>query len=151
MSNEIAYRDFRIVQKTAAQMARELRVTEEEAKHRCSVGGMPLPVVYVVRDEFDDNPMPLPGMWFEAPVMAKSAVDIHLYAEGFNRTFWPNYHDAYIAMRNCPQILRALQELHRQAVDICSDGLVDQEDFVYTARERLGRLFTDMEFNLKTT
>ena len=147
MNQEIEYRGYRIVQMSSDDMAPILQCCTAEAESRLSINGMSFHHVYVVRDEFDENPLPAAAVWFEAPITAKAAVDIHLFGEGFQRSFWPNYHDTYIAMRHCPQILRALQEVHRDAAELCEDGLIDQGDFAYTARERLARLFTDMEFN----
>lgn len=149
-NQELEYRDYRIVQVAAADMAKELRCSPEEAFNRLSINGMSFHHVYVVRDEFDENPLPTGAMWFEAPITAKSAIDIHLYEEGFQRTFWPNYHDTYIAMRNTPSILRALQEVHRDAVEECDNNIeIEPDSFAFRARERLGRCFTDIEGNLK--
>lgn len=147
MNQRIKHRDYFVVQVRPEEIADTLHCDEFEAASRTSVGGMALPVVYVVRDEFDSDPLPL-ALWFESPLTAKAAIDIHCYREGFQRTFWPSYHDVYIAMRNCPSILKAFQELHRQSVDLCSDGLLDESDFAYTVRERLGRCFSEIECNL---
>lgn len=148
MNQRIKHRDYFVVQVRPEEIADTLRCDEFEAAQRTSVGGMTLPVVYVVRDEFDDDPIKPRGLWFESPLTAKAAIDIHCYGEGFQKTFWPSYHDVYIAMRNCPSILKAFQELHRDAVEMCSDGLLDESDFAFTVRERLGRCFTEIEFNL---
>lgn len=146
--NEIQHRDYRVVQVTPDEIAGSLRCDEFEAANRTSVGGMKLPVVYIVRDEFDACPLQL-DLWFESPLTAKAAIDIHCYGEGFQRgSFWPNYHDVYIAMRNCPQLLQAFQRLHRAAVRECEDNIeITQDDFAFKVREQLGRLFTEMEFN----
>jgi hypothetical protein len=108
-TQEIAYRDYIILQVTPDKIAKQLGCDEFEAADRCAVGGMTLPFVYVVRDEFYVDPMILPGMWFESPLTARAAIDIHCYGEGFQRDFWPNYHDVYIAMRHCPAILKTLR------------------------------------------
>lgn len=146
MNQEIEYRGYRIVQMSHEDMAPILRCTPAEAAHRLSINGMSFCHVYVVLDEFDE--VCTHSTWFEAPLTAKAAIDIQMFGEGFQRTFWPSYHDVYIAMRNTPQILRAFQQLHRESVALCEDGLLPQDDFAYTVRERLARLFTDMEFNL---
>lgn len=149
MNQEIEHRGFRIVQMTAAEMGPMLRCSPEEAHHRLSIGGMKFHHVYVVLDEFDESPFDLP-MWFEAPLTAKAAIDIHVYGEGFQRAFWPNYHDVYIAMRNTPSILRALQEVHRDSVNECEENIeIEEGSFAFRARERLARCFTEVEFNLK--
>jgi len=147
MSPEITYRDYRIIQKRPEEIADILGCDEFEAPQRCVLNGMPLPVVYIVRDEFDSCPLLL-DLWFEAPLTAKSAIDIHCYGERFQRAFWPNYHDVYIAMRNCPALLVAFQELHREAVKRCEDEFIDQDDFAFRVRERLARCFQGVEFNL---
>lgn len=148
MSQSIDYRDYRIVQMSAKEMAPFLGCSAEEAPHRLSINGMLFHHVYVVRDEFDDNPLPGAAQWFEAPITAKAAIDIHCYEEGFQRTFWPNYHDTYLAMRNCPSILRALQEVHRKSVDECENNIeIASDSFAFVVRERLGRCFRDIEFN----
>lgn len=148
MNQRVKHRDYFVVQVRPEEIADTLRCDEFEAASRTVVGGMALPVVYVVRDEFDSDPLPLPGFWFESPLTAKAAIDIHCYGDGFQKGFWPNYHDVYIAMRNCPSILKAFQELHRQARTLCEDGLLDESDFAYVVRERLGRCFTEIEHNL---
>lgn len=148
MNQEIEYRDYRIVQMSATDMAPLLGCRVEEAVERLSINGMRFHHVYVVLDEFDESPMPLPGMWFEAPLTAKAAIDIHLYGEGFQKTFWPNYHDVYIAMRNVPAILRTLQKLHREAVKECEDNIeISEDDFAFHARAELAACFTQIEFN----
>lgn len=149
MNQEIEHRGFRVVQMSAKEMAPILGCTAEEASHRLSINGMSFHHVYVVRDEFDENPLPAAAQWFEAPITAKAAIDIHCYSEGFQRDFWPNYHDVYIAMRNAPSILRALQEVHRTAVDECENNIeIEDGSFAFVARERLARCFTEIEFQL---
>lgn len=149
MNREIEYRGFRIIQVAAADMAPLLLCDPAEAYLRLGINGMLFPHVYVVRDEFDESPLPVTAMWFEAPITAKAAIDIHVYEEGFQRTFWPNYHDTYLAMRHCPSILRALQELHRDAVDECENNIeITDDSFAFKARERLARCFTEIEFGL---
>lgn len=148
MTQEIEYRDFRVIQMSAAEMAPLLGCSASEAHERLSINGMKFHHVYVVRDEFDENPLPAAAQWFEAPITAKAAIDIHVFEEGFQRTFWPNYHDTYIAMRNSPSILRALQEVHRSSVDECENNFeIEEGSFAFVVRERLGRCFRDIEFN----
>ena len=144
-SNEFPYRDYRIVLRTAEEIG--VMVSGKPEADHCKVNGIQLPYAWVVLDEFDDSPMPLPHMWFEAPLTARAAVDIHLYKEGFQTTFWPNYHDAYIAMRHSPSILRALQDVHRAAVNECEENFeISEGSFPFKIRERLARLFILMEF-----
>lgn len=148
MNQEIEYRGFRVIQMSAAEMAPLLHCSESEARERLSIGGMRFHHVYIVRDEFDESPLPAAAQWFEAPLTAKAAIDIHVYEEGFQRTFWPNYHDTYIAMRNSPSILRALQDVHRQSVDECENNIeIEEGSFAFVVRERLARCFRDIEFN----
>jgi len=150
MNQEQKYRDYRIVQMSAREMAPLLRCSVEEAPNRLSINGMSFHHVYVVLDEFDESPLPAGAMWFEAPITAKAAIDIHCYGEGFQRNFWPAYHDVYIAMRNCPSILVALQEVHQKSVTECTENIeIGQDDFAFFARERLARCFTEIEFNLR--